>query len=498
VRNSRLEQLAERIAALEDAVAGGRSSDLDTRLLAIETALHRLSHGDRDLDQLGDLVRRSSELLERHVPGTEGVLVAWRGDPAMLSFRGRSVVPFPRPRDAFAEGDFGQGASAIAQLEAQRAQGIRFLLIPEQAHVWLAELPEFKEHLFRAYELLADEEGAGLLFDVGSPRDQRSADTLVEVLDRILDGERYAPILDWTGFALNSLMSERGIFAAPPESDGELPYLDSSIDVVVVDDPTHFDEGSRVATSAVVLVEPDQAGDVGVARVEEMASERSSGAEATVMVAGAEADDPWLARVAEAIADPRIAVVPGSNGLGRAGEDDSAVVAIVERGVLPLPGCIEVAAATLQHNEGVGAVAVKLLDSDGVLEGAGATVFADGSAEGIGAGSAEVSAPWHEYAHPVCAATGLLVGRSSALRETADGTASLIDLSGRLQADGHRVLYQPDAWAVRALETGFEEAPDLGEAWQEVLPSRPARPERLNTSAWRWLLAHDEVEESWR
>jgi hypothetical protein len=470
----RLEELAERIASLEDALGGGPSSELDTRLLAIETALRRLSHDEAELSELEDVVRRCTELLEQKVPPAERVMIAWRGDPTMLALRNRPVVPFPRPTGALAEGNFEHSASAVAHLEAQRANGIRFLLIPEHARLWLEDLPEFREHLLGHYQPIADEQGAGLLVDVGSRRkDERSSETLVDVLDRILDGERYAPVLDWTGYGLASLATDRGIFPAPPDTDGHLPYLDRSIDVVVVDDPSHLDEGRRVATAAAVLVEPepDETGGLGVSQVEQISIERPMAEE--------------------------IIVITGSDSWSAADEAGSQVVALAEDGLLPLPGCLEVAAATLKHDESIGAVAVKVLDADGLLEGAGVAVFDDGSAEGIGAGSAEVSASWHEYVRPVCAASGLLVARTSALHGSVAESESLIGLSGRLRAAGHRVVYQPDAWAVRVHpEAGAPRAP--GESWAEVLSSRPERPENLDSSTWRWLLAHDDVEEGWR
>ena len=495
--NHGLEELAERVAALEEALAGGRSSDLDTRLLAIETALRRLAQPDQDPGDLEEVLRACSELLKQRVPAGERVMLAWQGDPATLGLRGRPIVPFPRPRGALGEADFENGASAIAHLEAQRAQGLRFLLVPDQGRRWLAGLAQFEEHLRRHYEIAEDEEGAGVLFDVGSRRGaQRSDESLSGVLDRILDGERYAPVLDWTGFDLDSLIADRGIFEAPPDADGELPYLDRSIEVVVVDDPGDFDEGRRVATSAVVLVDPDDAGGVAVERVEVMRNEAATRPDAALVIPGVAEDDPWLAHVAEAVTGQGIEVVAGSGAHPAAG---SGIVAIAERGVLPLPGCVEVVASVLRHDDGVGGVAVKVLDADGLLESAGTTVFADGSAEGIGSGSIDVSASWHEYVRPVCAATGLLVARSEVLREISGEPEPLADLSGRLWAAGRRILYQPDAWAVRALPAEQSaESQRPASAWSDVLESRPRRPERLNTASWRWLLAHDDVEGTWR
>jgi antitoxin (DNA-binding transcriptional repressor) of toxin-antitoxin stability system len=469
-----LDELAERLAALEEAAASGGSSELETRLLAIETALRQLSNGNEDEGDLHEVRNACAELLERHVPAGERVMLAWQGDPAMLGVGGRPIMPFPPPREGLAQAGFEHGASAIAHLEAQRANGLRFLLVPEQGRRWLAELPQFEEHLSRSYGVIADEPGAGLLFDVGSPKGvRRSEQSLPGVLDRILDGERYAPVLDWTGFDLDSLIADRGIFEAPPDAESELPYLDDSIGVVVVDDPGDLDEARRVASSAVVLVDPDDAGAVGVAEVVEI---------------GGAAPAPGQT----------IEVMTGRGALADARESDAEMVAVAEHGVLPLPGCLEAAEAILRRADDVGGVAVKVLDGDGALEGAGTTVFADGSHEGVGAGSLDVAAPWHEYVRPVCAATGILVARSEALRSVADDTDSLVEIAGRLWAGGHRILYQPDAWAVRALPA--ERPADVGAAgaWSDVLERRPRRPERLNVASWRWLLAHDDVEEAWR
>lgn len=472
--NRGLDELAERVAALEQAVTKGGSPDLDTRLLAIETALRRLSDSEQDQDDLEEVLRACGDLLEERVPTGERVMLAWQGDPAMLGLSGRPVVPFPRPRGALGQTGFEHGGSAIAHLEAQRAQGLRFLLVPEQARRWLASLPQFEEHVWRHYEAVADETGAGLLFDTEAGREDRHPDdSLPGVLDRVLDGERYAPVLDWTGMDLDSLIADRGIFEAPPDADGELPYLDRSIDVVVVDDPTHVDEARRGATAAVVLVDPDETGGVGVSRVEEIRSRTATPAETTEVLVGPDA-------------------------LTRAVETDSEMVAIAEQGVLPLPGCLEATETVLRRNGDVAAVAVKVFDADGLLESTGTLVFADGSAAGIGAGAVEVAAPWHEYVRPVCAATGMLVARSEALRGIAEEPESLVDLSGRLWAGGARVLYQPDAWAVRTLPDERPSEPSAPGVWSDVLESRPNRPERLNVASWRWLLAHDDVEGSWR
>jgi hypothetical protein len=57
------------------------------------------------------------------------------------------------------------------------------------------------------------------------------------------------------------------------------------------------------------------------------------------------------------------------------------------------------------------------------------------------------------------------------------------------------VMYQPTVAAVRVAGDGGEPSVPLSEsAWQRVLDLRPARPRELGDGAWRFVLAHDDVE----
>jgi hypothetical protein len=60
---------------------------------------------------------------------------------------------------------------------------------------------------------------------------------------------------------------------------------------------------------------------------------------------------------------------------------------------------------------------------------------------------------------------------------------------------GGAVVYHPDVAAVRVAGDGGEPSIPLeASAWQRVLDLRPARPPELGDGAWRYLLAHDDVE----
>jgi hypothetical protein len=217
-------------------------------------------------------------------------------------------------------------------------------------------------------------------------------------------------------------------------------------------------------------------------------------------------DPSWLARLEEALSDePSVEiVVDAARELELAG--DAHVVALIEDGVVPLPGCCEAARATLADRDGVGAVAVKLFGPDGSLEAAGATVFADGSWEGISAGSHQVVAPWHEYVREVSGGLGLLFFDAAALAKVGeDPTLASIEhpvaWTAPIWKAGLRVLYQPDATAVRfagASGSSPAERALVARCWATGLPTRPSRPDVVDDRAWWALVACDDMEASWR
>jgi hypothetical protein len=310
--------------------------------------------------------------------------------------------------------------------------------------------------------------------------------SLAETIDRIARGDRQAPVLDWTRLDLLAALPGRNVFAPPPGANGRLPYLDRTVSVVVVDDRARVEEARRVAERAVVIVRAGKAGSVEARTVERLHADPE--AESVVLVVvGSHRRDRWLGRVRQAVAgEPRVEVVLAAEAAPGAG-----VVVLAERGVLPLPGCIEALCATLRSSERVGGVTAKLHAADGSLAAAGATVFSDGSVARIAAGCHDATAPWHEYVRPVCAASGLLALRPGLATET-----GLVAASAAVWDAGCKLLYQPDARAVRALEaTGHDEG---HERWARALPARPGRPQTLDDGAWRELLVRDDVEDAWR
>ena len=178
---------------------------------------------------------------------------------------------------------------------------------------------------------------------------------------------------------------------------------------------------------------------------------------------------------------------------------DTQVVIALEGLVLPLPGTVEAASAAVLARPDQ-AVAGKVLRADGRLESVGGEVFSDRSVGLIAEGSADVRAPWHEYARPVCWSPGLLAVSSSLLAAVPaprdlTGRAFLREWSAAAWAHGDAIVYQPSVVAVRVGGDGGEPSTPLEcTDWQRVLDLRPARPDELSDGAWRFLLANDDVE----
>jgi len=490
--------LAENEARVAELAAAGRAdvlAELVTRLDALEDAQHDARYAAEELAGHPDpaAVRAGRGLVRTHVPRRERVLVAG-GDAALLDICGRPTAPFATGGD--------DDLSAIARLEAARLGGGGYLLVPRPALPELDRLPGFADHLLGRYPLV--DERDGLLVDVRSRLTVASGwpAWISVTVERLVPGAAADPaILDWTGLGIARYLPGRNVFSPP---DGEaLPYLAGSVDIVVVADAARAAEARRVAARAVITMS-----DRGRPHVEavELLDDTPPEADPAVryLVAGAP-DDAWLRLFREAVGDAvEIVSEPVTGDELTSGVD---LIGVVEPGVLPLPGCANASYSTLLAGERAGAVAVKVVAADGRLEAAGEFVFADGSTTGVAAGAPRLAEPWHEYVRDTCGGRGLLYV----------GAAALGKLGGpeldRLAAEPHpmlwaaaawraglRVRYQPAAAAVRATVRPEPElmAGVVAAAWAPALARRPHRPDPLDPSGWRSLVARDDVEGAWR
>jgi hypothetical protein len=124
-------------------------------------------HGRRITPDYQNLRRRIRENALTHLPPGATVIVVSKGDDEVLRLDGRKGWHFPQAGDGqYANRYPAHSAEAIAQLEALRAKGGSFLLIPKPAFWWLEYYSRFKDHLEHHYQLAMRDDDTCLIFDL--------------------------------------------------------------------------------------------------------------------------------------------------------------------------------------------------------------------------------------------------------------------------------------------------------------------------------------------
>src|SRR5215213_9762437 len=245
--------------------------DLEQRLEALENAVQRLTGANA-----------LRLLLDQHVPAGEPVAVL-----------------------AQAAG----GPAGVARLEAERVQGVRFLLVPEAARSRVDEDAYLTKHLREHFRPIAEAAETGTLFEAAQ-QPARAAETpaLWALIDSLGLEDRFAPMLDWTSRGVASFLPGCTLFRPVRPGARVLSYLDHTIEIVLVDDPERLDEAARVAANTAVLVHIDDAGEAVVVDTRRISSSATAPLPVSILIA-TDPDDAWLGRFAEAVAGrPRIEV----------------------------------------------------------------------------------------------------------------------------------------------------------------------------------------------
>lgn len=483
------DELKSRLSALEHDVVGlgSRMDAVTDELILADRALSPEAR-----QQIGAL----RAALRRHVDPDDSVLIVAKGDEALLARCGRPAANFPQDEHGAYPGfALANGTSCIAHLEALRARHHRFLHVPGHSRWWLDEFPDFAQHLAGRYAVAECDDG--LLFDLrAAPGEQPGTLTLAAALDVVAGDTASSPsVLDWTALDLTEQLRGARVFAPPPDAELILPYLDSSVDVVLVDRSERRAEAARVAEQAVIVVRFDGPAPVAddVIVLEDRPDDLAGRAE-VVLVPTDRPDDDWLAMLQEATSDMGGVRIERSADAPSIGPD--ALVALIDPGVLPLPGALDAVRRTFSTDARVGAVAVKVLAADGAIEAAGSMLFADGTWAGIAGGSFDTDAPWHHYARDVCAGSGLTVSRADHLGPSTPPLTHT-EWCAAAWSCGRRVRYQPEAAVVRSRDLGSGTPEGALGSWARVAWGRPRRPARLDDTAWRALLAEENITEQW-
>ena len=102
--------------------------------------------------------------------GDDPWLVVAPGSPSdVRDARSPRATAFPDTRGGR---PFADDLSHIAHLEALRYAGHRHLVLPEGSRPWFRQQSELRDHVVRTYRTLADQPGAGAVFDLGQPAEE--------------------------------------------------------------------------------------------------------------------------------------------------------------------------------------------------------------------------------------------------------------------------------------------------------------------------------------
>jgi len=111
------------------------------------------------------MVGRLLDLVHRTGPPGANVVVVSKGDPALVSLVGRQGWHFPQDDGGGYAGYHPRDdAAAIEGLEALRARGGDFLVLPATARWWLDHYAGFAAHVRLHYEVLADRPDTGTVY----------------------------------------------------------------------------------------------------------------------------------------------------------------------------------------------------------------------------------------------------------------------------------------------------------------------------------------------
>jgi hypothetical protein len=528
-QSATLEALKSTVEDLRRAVAAAKAQQTSDRMSKREYAW-----------QLSHIRQIAAETL----PADARVAVVSKGDDELLKAVGRQAWHFPQT----VEGDYSgthpaSSLAAIAHLEALRVKGADFLLFPGASLWWLDHYTALKSHLDRRYRKLASDD-ACLIFDLResvAPGSTAAQPTIDEIIDRCRDPSGGDPaILDWnTGLKLAQTLTRHAVFS-PPTAEPTLPYLDHSVDIVIVpNDQASIAEARRVASAAVLTVSPsdDSADNAPSFAVEWQVAgvARPTTAVSIICLAddSGERAERWQAALQSSLPDGFAGEIlwaepiDGNGDGNQRREQDSYAVAcnraaaratgdlliFLNRRTIPLEGWLAPLLNVLHSQPRAGVVGSKILYADARLDQAGGVAFSDASLAGFGNGDYQIDDPLYGYVRETDYCGDAVLATTRSLFEDLSGFDSAYaspayahaDFCFRARERGFGTYYQPDSLLVSVLETaGRPGSPDpaadlagdheqFRARWKDILEKQPlARPWR-DRDIWQTLAVRCEL-----
>jgi GT2 family glycosyltransferase len=500
------------------------------------------------------MVQRLREMIWTHLPPDATVLVISKGDDDLVRLFGRRGWHFPQDERGVYAGYYpANGQAAVAHLEVLRARGAEYLVIPSPAAWWLDSYPEFRAHLEARYPVVR-QDGDGAVYTLsggGVVAETTSVRTFSQLVSRCHAALGRGPsVLDWdSGQRLAALLPELPVFA-PPAANGQLPYVDHSVDVVAVatSSPEVLAEASRVAEVAVVNFQSGGSGAPGpgldlvwvqevvtrglptasiiipvfngwrhtaacLAALRETLPEGFRGEILIVDDASTDETPDRLAQLAEQ--NGRLRVLRNTTNHGfidacnRGGEVATGdFLVFLNNDTVPLSGWLPPLLHTFEQFPEAGAVGGKLLFPDGRLQEAGGIIFCDASGAHFGRGEADATQTLFTYVREVDYCSGALLATPRSLFQQLGGFDTLyrpgyyedVDYCFRVRENGLRVYYQPESVVVHVegassgndLSRGMKQHQGVNQRrflqrWQRVLEDHPQRPVQFDQDAWVFL-----------
>jgi GT2 family glycosyltransferase len=512
---------------------------------ALQARYYDLEFENRTLlgqdETYGALIREVRETVREHVPTTACVAVLSKGDDALLDLYGRQAWHFPRAEDGRYAGYYPRrDCSTTAHLEVLRARGAEYFLLPDTSRWWLDHYAGFSRHLARRYRLVTDRPGVCALWSLRER--PRPEDVPAARIADLLEGHtatlgHYPAVLDWnSGAKLQEALPEHTVFS-PCEMGPRLPYLDSTVDVVVIGREDHetIHEATRVASKVLVNLDGGDPNPEWLAEVVRLPSVSivipcHDGAEHTEACLGTLGDtlpDDFAGEIITvddgstdgthellidaSRADERIRVIRHDSSRGflrscnrgaRAAKCD--YLLFLNNDTILMPGWLQPLLRTFTDFPDAGAVGGRLLFPDGRLQEAGGLVFEDGSAAKVGYYDDDAEAPLFAYVRETdYVSAALLMTPRELFRELGGfdrrygfGYYDDDDYCFAVRASGRGVYYQPESTIVHVegasagtdLSAGLKHFQVKNQAlfarkWRAVLTGQPARPEPYDWAA---------------
>jgi GT2 family glycosyltransferase/SAM-dependent methyltransferase len=448
------------------------------------------------------LKRRIGEAVERLVPRRSTVVIVSKGDDDLVRLNGRRGWHFPQTERGVYAGHYpADSTAAIDHLEHLRAKGAQFLVFPAPSCWWLDHYSQFADHLVRHYRRILERDDVGVVFDLRrrrAPAPDWKTD-LGNMIEEFQAGFRRDPaILDCeTGLDVASSFPQHMVFS-PPDEASVLPYLDSTVDVVVcrAGSPrarearrvvktllltaTAATNGARRTPGAVRLraewlarkhartspavsiIIPCHNGvrltQSCLAAVEATLSSSLHGEVIVVDDASTDGTRAMLARWAKR--NNHVRVLRNSRNIGFVRSCNRAAKAargemlvLLNNDTQPARGWLTALLRTFDDHPDAGAVGGKLVFPDGTLQEAGSLVFRDGSAANFGRGDRNPDHPLFNHVRQVDYCSAALLATPRRLFLELGGFDSCYvpayyedtDYCFKLRDKGYRVYYQPAA-----------------------------------------------------